>query len=84
MDRRIATASVRSECPFEKSFGNCATDTGPTESPADVEAPHTKRIRDNGVDNDAAHSSQHEQGFIGSIEKHRARRPILRESTRNA
>jgi len=47
---------------------------------------HPQRVRDNRIDGNAADGSQHafrvrgEQGFTGSIEKHRARRPIVRES----
>ena len=74
-----------SECPFEEILGKCATDTGPTESPSDVEAPHTKRVRDNGLDRDATDSSQNvvrvrgEQCFTVPIKTYRAGRPIGRE-----
>jgi hypothetical protein len=63
-----------SECPFEESLSDRATDTGPTESPADIKTPHPQRIRDYGVDRDAADGSQNlirvrgEQRFTGSIE----------------
>jgi len=67
-------------------MGNLAPDTGPTESRAHVEAPHPQRVRDDRIDGNAADGSQHafrvrgEQRFTGSIEAHRARRPITRES----
>jgi hypothetical protein len=67
-----------SECPFEESLSDRATDTGPTESPADVEAPHPQRLGDDRVDCNAAYRSQDafrvrgKQGFTGSIETHRA------------
>jgi len=78
--------SNASECPFEENLGNFATNTGPPERWADVEAPHPQRVRDDRIDGNAADGSQHafrvrgEQRFTGSIEAHRARRPITRES----
>jgi hypothetical protein len=33
-----------SKCPFEQGMGNVAPDTGPTESQADIGAPHPERI----------------------------------------
>jgi hypothetical protein len=73
------------ERTFEQSKGDLAPDTGPTESRADVEAPHPQRIRDYGVDRDAADGSQNlirvrgEQRFTGSIETDDAGHPIVRE-----
>jgi hypothetical protein len=66
--------------------GALALDTGPTESPADVEAPHPQRVGDDWIDGNAADGSQHafrvhrEQRLTGSVKTHRTRRPIVRES----
>jgi hypothetical protein len=74
------------ERTFEQGQGDLAPNTSPTKSRAHVEAPHPQGIRVNGVDRDPADGSQHafrvrgEQAFTGSIETHRARRPIVRES----
>ena len=63
---------------FEESLRYLAPDTGPPESPADVEAPHPQRVRDDRIDGNAADGSNHafgvrdEQRFTGSIETHRA------------
>jgi hypothetical protein len=74
-----------SECVFEQGKGNLAPYTGPTKSRADVETPHPQRLGDDRVDCNAAYRSQDafrvrsEQYLTGSIETHRARRPIVRE-----
>jgi hypothetical protein len=47
-----------SKCPFEQGMSNFAPYTGPTESGADIEAPHPQRFWDNGVNRDPAYSSQ--------------------------
>jgi hypothetical protein len=71
--------------PFEESLGDLAPNTCPTKSRAHVETPHPQCIPDDRIDGNAADTSQHafrvrgEQGFTGSIETHRARRPIVRE-----
>ena len=63
------------ERTFEQSKGDLAPDTGPTESWADVEAPHPQRVRGDRIDGNSADGSQHalrvrgEQGFTGSIER---------------
>src|ERR1700730_5080767 len=72
--------------PFEESLGNLALNTCPTKSRAHAERPHPQRVPDDRIDGNAADTSQHafrvrgKQGFSGSIEAHRARRPIARES----
>src|ERR1700760_476394 len=74
------------ERTFEQREGDFAPDTSPTESRADVEAPHSQRLVDDRVDCNAAYPSQDavrvrgKQDFTGSIETQRARRPIARET----
>ena len=73
------------ERTFEQGQGDLAPNTSPTKSRAHVEAPHPQRLGDDRVDCNAAYRSQDafrvrgEQYLTGSIETHRARRPIVRE-----
>jgi len=86
LDSGIEGHKWNASCPFEESLGNLAPNTGPTKSRAHVESPHPQRVRDDRIDGNSADGSQHafrvrgKQGFTGSIEAHRARPPILRES----
>ena len=65
--------------------GDLAPYTGLTKSRVDVKTPHPQRLGDGRVDCNAAYRSQDafrvrsEQYLTGSIETHRARRPIVRE-----
>jgi hypothetical protein len=74
------------ERTFEQGQGDLAPNTSPTKNRAHVEAPHPQRIRDDRIDGNTTDGSPHacrirgEQAFTRSIETHRARRPILRES----
>src|SRR3984893_7466039 len=71
---------------FRRAWAILSSYPGPSKSRTDIKTPHPQGIRVNGVDRDPADGSQHafrvrgEQGFTGSIEAHRARRLIARES----